>query len=285
MSNSDYDDFWNDETQDGGFWKDPGRALARRVGRHAALPRFSRPATALSVLAGATAVAFGAGAVFGWLPPRSSAPAPGLASVGSRIIDEARPPASRSPSATVSPSRPPQVRAVLPWRPTASPIVVRAAAPTPVAPSPTKAPAKAPAPPPTKAPSKAPTKAPTKPPVTPAPVTHQISGNVQCATMAVEGVWIAAVNGGSGWATWTAAGSAGTASYSYTLPHGGSYAVHEPATVARKHVVCPRRPVLGWPVLSIVGRRHHRSLPEMRARFNGTFNVATSGSLQRHRPC
>jgi hypothetical protein len=44
--------------------------------------------------------------------------------------------------------------------------------------------------------------------------------------MAVEGVWIAAQNGGSGWATWTAMNSASTASYSYSLPNGGSYAVH-----------------------------------------------------------
>jgi hypothetical protein len=214
MSYSEDDEFWNDETQDGGFWKDPGRALARRVGRHAARPRFGRPVTALGALAGGVAVTFGVGAVFGWLPPRSSTPAPGQASVGSRIIDEAGAAASRTPSATVPPSRRPQVRAVAPRRPDASPIVVRAAAPPPEAPPPTKAPA----PPPTKAPA--------KPPVTAAPVTHQISGYVQCATMAVEGVWIAAVNGGSGWATWTALSSPSTASYSYTLPDGGSYAVH-----------------------------------------------------------
>jgi hypothetical protein len=44
--------------------------------------------------------------------------------------------------------------------------------------------------------------------------------------MAVEGVWIAAENGGSGWAEWTAMNSASTARYSYSLPNGGSYAVH-----------------------------------------------------------
>jgi hypothetical protein len=44
--------------------------------------------------------------------------------------------------------------------------------------------------------------------------------------MAVEGVWIVAENGGSGWAKWTAVNSASTARYRYTLPNGGRYAVH-----------------------------------------------------------
>jgi hypothetical protein len=44
--------------------------------------------------------------------------------------------------------------------------------------------------------------------------------------MAVEGVWIDAENGGSGWAQWAAMNSPSIAHYSYALPNGGSYAVH-----------------------------------------------------------
>lgn len=54
-----------------------------------------------------------------------------------------------------------------------------------------------------------------------------VSGQVECLTMPVEGVWIAANSGGSGWASWSAyAGDPEYASFSYNLPNGGSYYVH-----------------------------------------------------------
>jgi hypothetical protein len=54
-----------------------------------------------------------------------------------------------------------------------------------------------------------------------------ISGHVECLTMPVEGVWIAANSGGSGWASWSrSSGDEEYASFSYSLPHGGSYYVH-----------------------------------------------------------
>jgi hypothetical protein len=43
--------------------------------------------------------------------------------------------------------------------------------------------------------------------------------------MPFEGIWIVAKSGGSGWAKWTGV-TATTARYNYTLPKGGSYAVH-----------------------------------------------------------
>jgi hypothetical protein len=206
MSYSEDDDFWNGETRD----------EAARRGRHAARPRFARPVILLGVLVGALAVAFGVSAVFGWLPSHSIAPSAGLAPADN--LRGAGAAVSRRPSATVPPSRRPHVKAVSPRRPAARPIVVRVQAPPPAA--------TLSAPPSAPLPTKAPAKAPAKPPVTAAPVTHQISGDVQCSTMAVEGVWIAAENGGSGWAKWTAMSSASTVRYSYSLPNGGSYAVH-----------------------------------------------------------
>ena len=54
-----------------------------------------------------------------------------------------------------------------------------------------------------------------------------ISGHVYCTDgQAVEGVWVAANSGGSGWASWGVAGSTDYAWFSYTLPNGGSYSVH-----------------------------------------------------------
>jgi hypothetical protein len=43
--------------------------------------------------------------------------------------------------------------------------------------------------------------------------------------MPVEGVWIDAQNGGSGYAKWTGI-TATIARYNYRLPKGGKYAVH-----------------------------------------------------------
>jgi hypothetical protein len=57
-----------------------------------------------------------------------------------------------------------------------------------------------------------------------------VSGHVQCESGAgVEGVWIAANSGGSGWASWYSYANYGEpnyASFSYNLPYGGSYYVH-----------------------------------------------------------
>ena len=52
------------------------------------------------------------------------------------------------------------------------------------------------------------------------------SGQVQCLTMPVEGVWVAANSGGSGWASWHTFGDPEVANFSYSLPNGGSYYVH-----------------------------------------------------------
>lgn len=57
-----------------------------------------------------------------------------------------------------------------------------------------------------------------------------ITGYVECwpdTTKAVEGVWITADDGGSGWADWhPLPGQPNIARFSRTLPHGGSYLVH-----------------------------------------------------------
>jgi hypothetical protein len=55
-----------------------------------------------------------------------------------------------------------------------------------------------------------------------------ISGHVTCMTetQAVEGIWVAANSGGSGWANWTPVGANWYASFNYTLPNGGSYSLH-----------------------------------------------------------
>jgi hypothetical protein len=60
----------------------------------------------------------------------------------------------------------------------------------------------------------------------PASASTGVSGYVECLTMPVEGVWIDAANGGSGWASWYTSGDAEYAHYSYNLPNNGSYAVH-----------------------------------------------------------
>ena len=54
-----------------------------------------------------------------------------------------------------------------------------------------------------------------------------ISGSIQCQSSSVEGVWVQAANGGSGWAPWiSSAARPDYATYSYTLPHGGEYSLH-----------------------------------------------------------
>jgi len=53
-----------------------------------------------------------------------------------------------------------------------------------------------------------------------------VRGQVMCVSQAsVVGVWISASNGGSGWASTTKVNGY-TKNYSYSLPNGGSYAVH-----------------------------------------------------------
>ena len=55
----------------------------------------------------------------------------------------------------------------------------------------------------------------------------KVSGSIQCQSKNVEGVWIQAAGGGSGWAPWVSSAAHATyATYSYTLPHGGDYSVH-----------------------------------------------------------
>jgi hypothetical protein len=55
-----------------------------------------------------------------------------------------------------------------------------------------------------------------------------ISGQVQCVDeLAVEGVWIQASSGGSGWATLRNVEESGyTKNFSYSLPYGGAWTVH-----------------------------------------------------------
>jgi hypothetical protein len=57
------------------------------------------------------------------------------------------------------------------------------------------------------------------------PVAHRVAGYVQCSTMSVDGVWVVANNGGSGWAKWRGIDST-VAYYWYWLPHGGKYSLH-----------------------------------------------------------
>src|ERR1700722_14112902 len=170
MSYSEDDDFWSSETQNNGLWKEPWKVLAARRGRHGVRSHFTRRVTLLGVLAGTLTVALGVGAVVGWLPAHSTTPTSGLAPADSGHLRGAGAAASRRPSATVSPSRPPDVKAVSPRRPAAKPIVVRVAALPPAA--------QMSASPPPKAPAKPPAKVPAKPPESAAPVTYQISGYV-----------------------------------------------------------------------------------------------------------
>jgi len=199
-----------------------------------------RPATLVAAVAGVLAVAFAVGGVTTLLPAgQASGAARPVAQVGSvtaRPRAHARPAPKPRPSTRPSPKqtarhspkrskRKPAARHAAPARHATparqaapEPIIVRLLPPAPAVPRPNRAPAKPPA--------KHPARRPARRPASHAPVPRQISGYVQCSTMAVEGVWIVAKNGGSGWAKWTAEDSASTARYTYRLPKGGRYAVH-----------------------------------------------------------
>lgn len=53
-----------------------------------------------------------------------------------------------------------------------------------------------------------------------------VSGTVQCLSMNVEGVWVAAQSGTSGWASWSATSNPTIANWHYTLSSGNSYSLH-----------------------------------------------------------
>lgn len=55
-----------------------------------------------------------------------------------------------------------------------------------------------------------------------------VSGHINCSSgAAIVGIWVDASNGGSGWAVWTPQpGQPSSASYKYTLPAGGKFAVN-----------------------------------------------------------
>ncbi len=79
-------------------------------------------------------------------------------------------------------------------------------------------------------PSARPTTAPKPAPTTPPPPADKavtVSGYVECQTQSVEGVWIQASNGDSGWSPyWPSASNPDYATYQYTLGSGGQYSVH-----------------------------------------------------------
>jgi hypothetical protein len=194
-------EIYNRESDDGP--PDPGEGDSYPYPRRRSA---ARPATLVAAGAGVLAVAFAVGGVAALLSSgQASGAARPLAHMSSvTALPRAHPRATHNPAPPARPSPKPSARhspkpakrkpvardaklAPLPARQAAvAPAIVRVMAPTP--------------PPPTSPP---PTTASAKPPVTVAPVTHQISGYVQCSTMAVEGVWIHAEQGGSGWAKWT----------------------------------------------------------------------------------
>ena len=55
-----------------------------------------------------------------------------------------------------------------------------------------------------------------------------ITGKVSClGNEQVEGIWVDAVNGGSGWADWYETNSNGSeVEFKYVLPNGGAYNLH-----------------------------------------------------------
>jgi hypothetical protein len=184
----------------------------------------ARPATLVAAFAGVLAVAFAIGGVAFLLSSRQSSdtarPLAHISSVTPRPRPHPRPTHKPAPSARHSPK--PSARHSP--KPAARKPVARDATP---APAPVRQAAAAPLIVRTMTPPPPPlTTAPAKPPVTVAPVNHQISGYVQCSTMAVAGIWIVAKQGGSGWAKWAAFDSSSTARYTYSLPNGGQYAVH-----------------------------------------------------------
>jgi hypothetical protein len=67
----------------------------------------------------------------------------------------------------------------------------------------------------------------TTPPPQSDAITVRISGSVECQSLHVEGVWVQYLTGGGGWAPWiSSAQTPGFATYSFTLPHAGQYALH-----------------------------------------------------------
>jgi hypothetical protein len=195
-----------------------------------------RPARLVATVAKVLAVALGVGAVPAvvLLGQASGAARPAAQ------VDRATPPLRAHPRLASKPSpsawQPGSAPSAWPApMPSAWPSLAPSARPSPKPPArrkpvthlaaPARPPVKAPARPPVKAPARPPVKAPAKPPTRTAPVARKISGHVQCTTMPMEGVWIVAKNGGSGWAKWTGI-TATTARYNYTLPKGGKYAVH-----------------------------------------------------------
>lgn len=61
----------------------------------------------------------------------------------------------------------------------------------------------------------------------PASAATTVSGYVTCVSQrSVVGVWVQAVNGGSGWASWSPQPENYSARYQYSLPYGGQYAIH-----------------------------------------------------------
>ena len=103
-----------------------------------------------------------------------------------------------------------------------------AALPTPTAPSPSPQPAGAgtvPVATPTMTPANQPVAVVT-PAAQPGGSAVRISGSIQCQSKGVEGVWIQAADGGSGWAPWvSSAADPSHATFSFTLPHGGKHSV------------------------------------------------------------
>jgi hypothetical protein len=99
------------------------------------------------------------------------------------------------------------------------------------------------------------------PPSARRPAWHLVSGHVRCSTMPVEGVWIVASKGGSGWAAWHDTRGPRIAYYGRRLPRGGPYAVH---------VGCGGSP------------KHWRTTPDSAA-VSGTVNNFLCGDVTRRR--
>jgi hypothetical protein len=215
MSKSTHKEMYNHENDDGPADPEEGDPYPHPRRRPSV-----RPATLVAAVAGVLGVAYAVGGVTPLPSGQVSGAVRPVAQVSGVIP---RPRGYPRPASTPTPMPTPSAR------PSPTPTAKRKPVVRPARPASRAAPKPPPKPPPkapAKAPPKPPAKAPPKPPVRAAPVSHQISGYVKCSTMAVEGVWIAAQNGGSGWAKWTAMKSASSASYSYSLPNGGMYAVH-----------------------------------------------------------
>jgi len=112
--------------------------------------------------------------------------------------------------------------------PTSAPPIMSAAKSAVVVHNAAKPPASAAAPHASASPPAAPHTSP--PPAAAPPPANEavtVSGFIECQSQGVEGVWIQAANGDSGWAPWvSSAANPGYATYQYTLDSGGQYAVH-----------------------------------------------------------